>query len=88
MHQQPGIINCNTGHHPIVILTLHHWLDLTRLELNPKLILYILTNTFLMMVVVNSSLKNPGPANENVNNVNGNANYVICDKLSIYYQNV
>ena len=84
MHQQSGIINCNTAHHPIVILTLHHWLDLTRLELNPKLILYILTNTFLMMVVVNSSLKNSGPANENVNNVNGNANYVICDKLSIY----
>ena len=41
-----------------------------------------------MIVVVNSSLKNPGPANMNVNNVNGNANYVICDTLGIYYQSV
>ena len=40
------------------------------------------------MVAVNSSLKYPGPANDNANNLNGNANYVICDKLSIYYQNV
>ena len=88
MHQHSGFINFNTAHHPIVILTLHHRLDLTRLELSPKLILYILTDTFLMMVVVNSSLKNPGPGNENVNNLNSDANYVICDKLSIYYQNV
>ena len=41
-----------------------------------------------MMGVVNNSPKNPVPGNENVNNLNSDANYVICDKLSIYYQNV
>ena len=39
-----------------------------------------------MIAIINCSLNNPGPDTTNRNN--SNSNYVVSDRLSIYYQNV
>ena len=68
------------------MLAFHNSPILTRLKPKPELILYILINIFLMIAIVNCSLYNPGPDNVNGNNLN--SNFIISDKLSIYYQNM
>ena len=84
MHQQPDTISNDTTHQSM--LAFHNSPIRTRLKLKPELILYILINIFLMIVIVNCSLYNPGPDNMNDNNLN--SNFSISDKLSIHYQNV
>ena len=80
MHQRLDIIDYN------IIPIFLNFSNLTRLNPRQKLILYILINIFLTIAIINCSLNNPGPDVAHTNESNNN--YVISDRLSIYYQNV
>ena len=80
MHQRLDIIDYN------IIPIFLNFFNLTRLKPRQKLILYILINIFLTITIINCSLNNPGP--DVVHTNESNNNYVISDRLSLYYQNL